>query len=145
MFLTALLVFVILMLAAEKHNATYIAPVGIGLALFVAELAGMLTFTPTETIADRWRRCVLHRRQSQSNEIIRTGCRSGLLPRLSLHLLDRPFARSWTRKWLLQIHQALELRGGQSWSRRFDREVEHTLVLNFILQGLASRPQGSRP
>ena len=41
MFLTALLVFVILMLAAEKHKATYIAPVGIGLALFVCELAGM--------------------------------------------------------------------------------------------------------
>ncbi|KAI9870583.1 MAG: hypothetical protein M1823_008696, partial [Watsoniomyces obsoletus] len=39
MFLTALLVFVILMLAAEKHQATFIAPVGIGLALFVAELA----------------------------------------------------------------------------------------------------------
>jgi aquaporin related protein len=41
MFLTALLVFVILMLAAEKHQATFIAPVGIGLALFVAELAGV--------------------------------------------------------------------------------------------------------
>ncbi len=44
MFLTALLVFVILMLAAEKHNATFIAPVGIGLALFVAELAGTCCF-----------------------------------------------------------------------------------------------------
>lgn len=42
MFLTALLVFVILMLAAEKHYATFIAPIGIGLALFVAELAGVL-------------------------------------------------------------------------------------------------------
>jgi aquaporin rerated protein, other eukaryote len=41
MFLTALLVFVILMLAAEKHSATAIAPIGIGLALFVAELAGV--------------------------------------------------------------------------------------------------------
>jgi aquaporin rerated protein, other eukaryote len=40
MFLTALLVFVILMLAAEKHHATFMAPIGIGLALFVAELAG---------------------------------------------------------------------------------------------------------
>lgn len=40
-FLTALLVFVILMLAAEKHNATFIAPVGIGIALFVCELAGV--------------------------------------------------------------------------------------------------------
>jgi aquaporin related protein len=39
-FLTSLLVFVILMLAAEKHATTHIAPVGIGLALFAAELAG---------------------------------------------------------------------------------------------------------
>lgn len=29
------------MLAKEKHRATFIAPVGIGLALFVAELAGI--------------------------------------------------------------------------------------------------------
>jgi aquaporin related protein len=40
MFLTAELVFTILMLAAEKHKATFLAPVGIGIALFVAELAG---------------------------------------------------------------------------------------------------------
>jgi len=36
---TCLLVFVILMLAAEKHETTPLAPVGIGLALFVVELA----------------------------------------------------------------------------------------------------------
>ena len=42
MFLTAELVFAIFMLAAEKHKGTFIAPVGIGLALFVAELGGML-------------------------------------------------------------------------------------------------------
>ncbi|KAI4203993.1 MAG: hypothetical protein LQ348_001325 [Seirophora lacunosa] len=41
MFLTAQLVFTIFMLAAEKHKATYIAPVGIGLSLFVAELTGV--------------------------------------------------------------------------------------------------------
>ncbi|KAL9082864.1 MAG: hypothetical protein Q9165_008749 [Trypethelium subeluteriae] len=41
MFLTFLLVFTIFMLAAEKHKGTFIAPVGIGLALFVAELAGV--------------------------------------------------------------------------------------------------------
>ena len=40
MFCTAELVFAILMLAAEKSKATFIAPVGIGLALFVAELGG---------------------------------------------------------------------------------------------------------
>ncbi|TKA27860.1 hypothetical protein B0A54_16385 [Friedmanniomyces endolithicus] len=41
MFLTALLVFTILMLAAEKHKGTFLAPVGIGLSLFVAEMAGV--------------------------------------------------------------------------------------------------------
>lgn len=43
MFLTAELVFTIFMLAAEKHKATFIAPIGIGLALFVAELSGKST------------------------------------------------------------------------------------------------------
>ncbi|CAD6593082.1 MAG: hypothetical protein ASARMPREDX12_006692 [Alectoria sarmentosa] len=41
MFLTAQLVFTIFMLAAEKHKATFIAPVGIGLSLFIAELTGV--------------------------------------------------------------------------------------------------------
>jgi aquaporin related protein len=40
MMLTAQLVFTIFMLAAEKHRGTFIAPVGIGLSLFVAELTG---------------------------------------------------------------------------------------------------------
>lgn len=39
---TALLVFVILMLAAEKHETTPLAPVGIGITLFVAELGCVL-------------------------------------------------------------------------------------------------------
>ena len=41
MFLTAELVFTIFMLAAEKHKATFIAPVGIGLSLFIAEMCGV--------------------------------------------------------------------------------------------------------
>lgn len=41
MFLTAQLVFTIFMLAAEKHAGTFIAPVGIGLSLFIAELMGV--------------------------------------------------------------------------------------------------------
>ncbi|KAJ5771150.1 uncharacterized protein N7511_003201 [Penicillium nucicola] len=40
MFLTAQLVIVIIMLAVVKHKSTYLAPVGIGLAFFVAELIG---------------------------------------------------------------------------------------------------------
>ena len=41
MFLTAQLVLTILMLAVEKHRATFLAPLGIGMSLFVAELAGV--------------------------------------------------------------------------------------------------------
>ena len=41
MLLTTLLVFTIFMLAAEKHTGNFVAPVGIGLALFIAELVGM--------------------------------------------------------------------------------------------------------
>lgn len=40
MFLTAQLVFVILMLAVEKHRSTFLAPVGIGLTFFLCELIG---------------------------------------------------------------------------------------------------------
>lgn len=42
MFFTALLVFVVLMLAIEKSKDTFLAPIGIGLALFVAMITGEL-------------------------------------------------------------------------------------------------------
>ncbi|KAI1367277.1 aquaporin-like protein [Xylaria arbuscula] len=41
MFFTSYLVFVVLMLAVEKSRDTFIAPLGIGLALFVAEIPGV--------------------------------------------------------------------------------------------------------
>ncbi|KAF2864812.1 aquaporin [Massariosphaeria phaeospora] len=41
MFMTAELVFVVLMLAAEKSKDTFLAPVGIGLSLFVAMMGGV--------------------------------------------------------------------------------------------------------
>jgi aquaporin rerated protein, other eukaryote len=41
MFLTTELVLVILMLAVEKHKSTFLAPVGIGGALFVGHIAGV--------------------------------------------------------------------------------------------------------
>jgi aquaporin rerated protein, other eukaryote len=40
MFFTAQLVFVVLMLAMEKSKDTFLAPVGIGLTLFVVMIAG---------------------------------------------------------------------------------------------------------
>ncbi|KAI0127546.1 aquaporin [Xylariales sp. AK1849] len=41
MLLTAQLAFTIFVLAAEKHRGTFIAPIGIGLSLFIAELMGV--------------------------------------------------------------------------------------------------------
>lgn len=49
-FLTAELIFCIFMLAAEKHKATFLAPVGIGLALFIAELAGKYITPPKKSM-----------------------------------------------------------------------------------------------
>ena len=38
------------MLAAEKHKGTFLAPIGIGLALFIAELSGMDPYPSIEEI-----------------------------------------------------------------------------------------------
>lgn len=41
LFLTFQLLVTIMMLAGEKHAATFMAPIGIGLSLFIAELSGV--------------------------------------------------------------------------------------------------------
>ncbi|KAI9765210.1 MAG: hypothetical protein M1840_007702 [Geoglossum simile] len=41
MFLSAQLVITVLLLASEKHEGTFIAPIGIGLSLFIGHLAGL--------------------------------------------------------------------------------------------------------
>ncbi|PLB43382.1 aquaporin [Aspergillus steynii IBT 23096] len=40
MFLTAQLVFIVIMLAVVKHKSTYLAPVGIGLAFLITQMTG---------------------------------------------------------------------------------------------------------
>lgn len=50
MFLTAQLVFVIIMLAAEKHKSTFLAPIGIGITFFLAELVGMSTLNAASEV-----------------------------------------------------------------------------------------------
>jgi glycerol uptake facilitator-like aquaporin len=72
-FMTAELVFVVLMLAAEKSKDTFIAPIGIGLALFVAMMGGMFSYLfhytltySSSCLACNCKliniRCLLHRR-----------------------------------------------------------------------------------
>jgi glycerol uptake facilitator-like aquaporin len=76
MFLTSFLVFTVLMLAAEKSKTTFLAPIGIGLALFVAELAGKLVFPDLLhfTSLTHNARCLLHRRQSEPSTLVRSLC-----------------------------------------------------------------------
>jgi hypothetical protein len=112
MMLTTQLVFTIFMLAAEKHKGTFIAPVGIGLSLFVAELTG--TFLPTfhrRTLTD-WSlfRRLLHRRITKPSPVLRSCSCKSPLRRLPLDLLARPYPWSNSRVGLLQIHQGSRIR-----------------------------------
>jgi len=71
MFLTAQWVLAVFMLAVEKHKSTFLAPVGIGLTLFVAEIAGVY-YTGG---------------RFKSRQKFRPGRRHGEFPKLSLDLL----------------------------------------------------------
>ncbi|KAF4624285.1 hypothetical protein G7Y89_g13889 [Cudoniella acicularis] len=61
MLLTSQLVFTIFMLAAEKHTGTYLAPIGIGLSLFIGELVGVFwtggSLNPARSLAP----CIVNR------------------------------------------------------------------------------------
>ena len=75
MFLTAQLVFVIIMLAVVKHKSTYLAPVAIGLAFFVCEMIGTIPFlcslhySSTALWLTRYCRRLLHWRLSEPGPI----------------------------------------------------------------------------
>lgn len=82
MFLTAMLVFTVFMLAAEKHKGTFLAPVGIGLAMFIAELSGQCDTALLKTIGGKQitqltrtitHRRLLHRRQPEPCSLLRSG------------------------------------------------------------------------
>lgn len=94
MFLTAMLVFTIFMLAAEKSKATFVAPVGIGLSLFIAELAGKCfkLLVCRYDQSNQYRR-LLHRRLTQSGSFFWPRCRACYVRGLSLGRLTFPLPR----------------------------------------------------
>lgn len=73
MFLTAQLVFTIYMLAVEKHRATFLAPLGIGLSLFTAELAGVYYTGGSLNPARSFGPCVANRDYPESHWIYWVG------------------------------------------------------------------------
>lgn len=89
MFLSAELVFTIFMLAAEKHKGTFIAPIGIGLSLFIAELTGSLSNTPLPEFNLTIFRRLLYGWLSQPSTFLRSLVGSKEIPHLSLDLLGR--------------------------------------------------------
>ncbi len=138
MFMTAELVFVVLMLAVEKSKDTFLAPIGIGLALFVAMMGGMFCYLPHFSIShfpqtnpiplsfptcstlektrltgyDSRRR--LHRRLPQSRAESRSRRRVPPLRRPPLDLLGRTILGGSACCGLLQVCQVFPLRGGES-------------------------------
>ena len=111
MFMTAELVFVVLMLAAEKSKDTFIAPIGIGLALFVAMMGGKLLNISARY--KRWKlirhRCLLYRWLAQPSSKLRSCCCLDAILWIPLDLLGR--SSSWSRCscWLLSICEVLRL------------------------------------
>ena len=82
--LTAELVFTIFMLAKEKHKATFIAPVGIGLALFVAELVGVFytggSLNPARSLGP----CIITKTFDQEHWVYCKFTISAMMPRLTV-------------------------------------------------------------
>ncbi|KAI9711280.1 MAG: hypothetical protein M1820_002267 [Bogoriella megaspora] len=72
-FITFELVFCILMLAKEKHRATFIAPVGIGLALFIAQLVGVFYTGGSGNPARSFGPCVVTNRWDKEHWIYWVG------------------------------------------------------------------------
>ena len=96
MLLTAQLVFTIFMLAAEKHRGNFIAPIGIGLSLFMAELTGWSTLISSlfEDRKESSSLLVAHQESSgpavpSTRPVPRSRRRDPLLSHISLDLLGR--------------------------------------------------------
>jgi hypothetical protein len=100
MFLTAQLVIVVIMLAKVKHKSTYLAPVGIGLAFFVAELIGAFSHSLSLKVPGKliliiyYCRHLLYRRIPESRSVVGTRRDQPQVSRVSLDLLG------WTVAWL---------------------------------------------
>ena len=110
MFLTAQLVFTVFMLAAEKHRATFLAPIGIGLVFFVIELVGGCSCAARGAGGADGRRRVLHGRVREPRAQLRAVRGDAELSGRALDLLGRAGAGRAARRGVLQVHQDARVR-----------------------------------
>lgn len=113
MILTCQLCFTVLMLAAEKHEATFLAPLGIGLSVFIGELAGKLSqFSPKLPIKlslTQVRR-LLDRRFHEPGPLPWPRSHNQKFPNLPLDLLGWTHRRRRPSKCHLQTNQSTRIR-----------------------------------
>lgn len=102
-FLTSLLLITILMLACEKGKQTFVAPIGIGMSLFVTQIAGVSSLLLSHLSSAHMRTGLLHRRLSQPSQILRSMCCSSQVSRLPLDLLG------WSSAWRARFCRLLLL------------------------------------
>jgi len=95
MFLTAQVVFSIFMLATEKHKGTYIAPLGIGLAVFAAVLMGSYYTGASFNPARSFGTCLVHGKFTHYHWIYWVGPAMGSLLSTGFYLLVRKL-EYWT-------------------------------------------------
>jgi Major intrinsic protein len=105
--LTGQLIFTILMLAVEKRRATFLAPLGIGLALFVGRLIGNSRFNQTFENTAKLCPCrnIYYRSRLESCTGIWPFSRHRKIRHLSLDILARSLLRSDFRSRLPQTPQ----------------------------------------
>ena len=128
MILTAQLVFTIFMLAAEKYEGNFVAPVGIGLSLFVAELVGQHSPFPSLPSPNYLRKkysrteksfCIdacrrlLDGRLPEPSPVLRSRRGHPLLPLHAVDLLGGPPGGFLVGRDHLQDHQGARGRGNR--------------------------------
>jgi Major intrinsic protein len=111
MILTAQLVFTIIMLAAEKHKSTFLAPVGIGLSLFIAELGGLCSssFSPLSVERLILLRSLLHGWISQPGQKLRPLRSKPFISNRTLDLLVGSCPGVIARSGVLLVYQNLRV------------------------------------
>lgn len=106
------------MLAAEKHKGTFLAPIGIGLALFVAELGSVMftggSLNPARSFGPDVVLGQFDNYHCKFSNLLIFG--QALI--CGRDLLDRTLPRSYRRSPLLPIYQDARVRDCQSRCRR---------------------------